>query len=191
MQPPTTPPANRSETVTSRSLASTTSRGLSRMARTVDFYTEVMGMPLVKTITLPYESGYHFFFGLGNGDLLAFFWFPDAPEPQPGIAAPSGLPGTDGLTSAMGSMNHIAFNVPEQKMEEYRQRLVDRGVEVTPIANHDDSRRQVSAEMHPGVFMRSMYFFDPDGILLEFACWSNADRSLALDQRPDIATPVA
>jgi hypothetical protein len=26
--------------------------------------------------------------------------------------------------------------------------------------------------MHPGVFMRSLYFFDPDGILLEFSCWT-------------------
>ncbi len=25
--------------------------------------------------------------------------------------------------------------------------------------------------MHPGVFVRSVYFQDPDGILLEFACW--------------------
>ena len=25
--------------------------------------------------------------------------------------------------------------------------------------------------MHPGVFVRSIYFQDPDGILLEFACW--------------------
>jgi len=26
--------------------------------------------------------------------------------------------------------------------------------------------------MHPGVFVRSIYFQDPDGILLEFACWT-------------------
>ena len=25
--------------------------------------------------------------------------------------------------------------------------------------------------MHPGVYVRSIYFQDPDGILLEFACW--------------------
>jgi hypothetical protein len=25
--------------------------------------------------------------------------------------------------------------------------------------------------MHTGVYVRSIYFQDPDGILLEFACW--------------------
>jgi hypothetical protein len=30
----------------------------------------------------------------------------------------------------------------------------------------------VSKELHEGVYIRSVYFFDPDGILLEFACWT-------------------
>ena len=34
-----------------------------------------------KTIELPAGMGKHFFFGLGNGDCLAFFWFPGAPGP--------------------------------------------------------------------------------------------------------------
>jgi len=54
------------------------------MARTVDFYTNVLGMPLTKTIDLPAGMGQHFFFEIGNGDSLAFFWFPDAPEAAPG-----------------------------------------------------------------------------------------------------------
>jgi hypothetical protein len=37
--------------------------------------------------------------------------------------------------------------------------------------NHDDSPRQVSREVHTGTFIRSFYFMDPDGILLEFATW--------------------
>ena len=28
--------------------------------------------------------------------------------------------------------------------------------------------------MHSGVYIRSIYFQDPDGILLEFACWLRA-----------------
>ncbi len=43
------------------------------MARTVDFYTNVLGMPLTKTIDLPDGRGQHFFFDIGNGDSLAFF----------------------------------------------------------------------------------------------------------------------
>ena len=64
----------------------------SDMERTVDFYCNVLGMPLVKTIELPLGMGQHFFFDVGNGDCLAFFWFPDAPAHAPGVAAPSPCP---------------------------------------------------------------------------------------------------
>jgi len=162
----------------------------SDMQRTVDFYTGTLGMPLVKTIELPGGMGQHFFFGLGNGDSLAFFWFPDSPAATPGVAAPGALPGAGRLTSGVASMNHVAFDVPEDKMDDYRRRLLDKGLEVTEIANHDDSRRTISEELHEGVFMRSMYFFDPDGILLEFACWSNAGKALAGNQRNDVLEPA-
>src|SRR3954451_19559147 len=59
----------------------------SDMERTVDFYTNVLGMPLVKTIELPQNMGQHFFFDIGGGDCLAFFWFPNAPAAAPGIAS--------------------------------------------------------------------------------------------------------
>jgi catechol 2,3-dioxygenase-like lactoylglutathione lyase family enzyme len=141
------------------------------MARTVEFYRDVLGMPLVKTIELPAGMGQHFFFDCGGGDCLAFFWFPDAPEPAPGVAAPKGRPDQAELTSAIGSMNHVAFTVPADKIEEYRDRLLAAGVDCTEVANHDDSEAGLSERMHPGVFVRSIYFQDPDGILLEFAAW--------------------
>ena len=43
------------------------------MARTVDFYTNILGMPLIKTLELPNHMGQHFFFDIGNEDSLAFF----------------------------------------------------------------------------------------------------------------------
>src|SRR5678816_4940481 len=58
------------------------------MAKTVEFYRDVLGMPLTKTIDLPGGMGQHFFFDIGNGDSLAFFWFPNAPAAVPGISAP-------------------------------------------------------------------------------------------------------
>ena len=148
------------------------------MARTVDFYSNVLGMPLVKTIALPAGMGQHFFFDCGGGDCLAFFWFPGAPDGVPGISAPKGRPDQGDLTSAVGSMNHVEFDVAPEKIEEYRARLVAAGIDCTEVANHDDSEFGISAEVHPGVFMRSVYFLDPDGILLEFACWT---RSLGPD----------
>ncbi len=150
------------------------------MARTVDFYSNVLGMPLIKTIDLPHGIGQHFFFDIGNGDALAFFWFKDAPGAQPGIAAAANLPGGGPITSAHGSMNHVAFNIAPEKMEEYYDKLVAKGIKATRIINHDDSERQASLELTPTTFVRSIYFFDPDGICLEFAAWTRA-----LDPRRD------
>jgi len=144
------------------------------MARTVDFYTNVLGMPLIKTIALPAGMGQHFFFDCGGGDALAFFWFPDAPDGVPGVSAPTGRPDQGSLTSAVGSMNHVAFAVPPGKIDEYRDRLRAAGVDCTDVANHDDSEWGIADDLHPGVFVRSIYFQDPDGILLEFACWTRA-----------------
>ena len=142
------------------------------MARTVEFYRDVLGMPLVKTIDLPNGRGQHFFFDIGNGDSLAFFWFPTAPDAAPGVSAPAHLPTRGTIASAHGSMNHIAFNVPVEKFDEYYDRLVAKGVDVTRIFNHDNSPTQSSDTVTPDVFVRSVYFFDPDGVCLEFAAWT-------------------
>ena len=40
------------------------------------------------------------------------------------------------------------------------------------MLNHDDSEWGIAPEEHPGVFVRSVYFSDPDGILLELAAWT-------------------
>ena len=71
-----------------------------------------------------------------------------------------------------------------EKMEEYRERLLARGVDVTEIVNHDNSAFQMSKEVTDDVFVRSMYFFDPDGVMLEFAAWTR-------DLRPDEAEHTA
>jgi catechol 2,3-dioxygenase-like lactoylglutathione lyase family enzyme len=143
------------------------------MAKTVAFYRDVLGMPLIKTLDLPGGMGQHFFFDIGNGDSLAFFWFPGAPEAQPGISSPQGLPGLGSLMTAHGSMNHVAFNVPVEKFDEYCEKLKAKGVPVSPVLNHDNSPGQVAPRMQDGVFVRSIYFFDPDGVCLEFACWTD------------------
>lgn len=146
----------------------------SDMAETIDFYSGVLGMPLVKTIELPFDMGQHFFFDCGGNDCLAFFWFPDAPDRQPGVTGPVNRPDRGPLTSAIGSMNHVAFNVPADKLEEYRDRLIAAGVECTEVANHDNSEIGLSEEMTEDVYVRSVYFLGPDGVLLEFAAWTQS-----------------
>lgn len=141
------------------------------MAATVRFYRDVLGMPLIKTLDLPRDLGQHFFFDIGNGDSLAFFWFKDAPPAEPGHASPANLPTQGDIVSAHGSMNHIAFDVPAEKFDEYVQRLKDKGIAVSRILNHDNSPTASSEEVTDDVFVRSVYFFDPDGVCLEFASW--------------------
>jgi catechol 2,3-dioxygenase-like lactoylglutathione lyase family enzyme len=151
----------------------------SDMKRTVDFYTNVLGMPLLKTVELPGGGGQHFFFGCGGGQSLAFFWFPGAPKAAPGIASPRegvGLgskPGAmDDFTTAHASMNHVAFDVPRERIEEYRKKLEQKGVPCSIVFDHDDSPIGMAPKGDETTWIRSIYFMDPDGIMLEFACWT-------------------
>ena len=138
------------------------------MAETVEFYTKALGMPLVKTVALP-DGGQHFFFDCGGDTLLAFFWWPDSPPAAPGIASVRDFP-SDGK-SAVGSMNHVAFDMDEDKLEASIAQLQAAGVHVSVpiVVNHDDSPMGVSREMNEGVWVRSVYFRDPNGIMLEYA----------------------
>jgi catechol 2,3-dioxygenase-like lactoylglutathione lyase family enzyme len=146
------------------------------MAETIAWYADVLGMKLVKTLELPDGRGQHFFLDMGNGvDGIAFFWFPNAPD---GVRGES-LQDRNGVT-AIGTVNHIAFDVPAEKMDEYRAKLRAKGVRVTEIVNHANSldggnKADYDAATDGGdVFIRSMYFSDPNGTLLEFASWTRA-----------------
>ena len=138
------------------------------MAETVEFYTQALGMPLVKTVALP-DGGQHFFFDCGGGSTLAFFWWPDAPPAAPGIASVASFPAKP--KSAVGSMNHVAFHLDEDELEPAIARLQAAGVKVSVpvVVNHDDSEAGVAGEVHDGVWVRSVYFRDQNGIMLEYA----------------------
>lgn len=155
------------------------------MAETVAWYEDVLGMKLVKTLEYP-NGGQHFFLDMGNGvDGIAFFWFPDAPEGTPGESLHPTFDdrmrligdGGGGMT-AIGTTNHIAFDVAPDKIDEYLVRLRAKGVAVTAITNHSNSLHgKHKADYDPAtdggdVFVRSLYFKDPNGTLLEFACWT-------------------
>ncbi len=157
------------------------------MVETVHFYTEILQMPLVKTVELP-TGGQHFFFDCGGGSAIAFFWWKDGPPAAPGIASVKQFPGDD--KTAVGSMNHLAFHMEQEELEAAIARLRDHGVKVVPIVvNHDDSETTVSPEMHEGVFVRSVYFTDPNGIMMEFA--ANTKEFGPEDVRHEPATAAA
>jgi catechol 2,3-dioxygenase-like lactoylglutathione lyase family enzyme len=138
------------------------------MAETVDFYTRVLEMKLVKTLDLPNGRGQHFFFDCGNGDTIAFFWFPNAPKAVPGVASMHADYAKLGTQTAHASMNHLAISIPLEKFDEYAERMRAKGVALK-ILNHEDTDRHGSEEVSDKTWIRSMYFRDPNGIHLEFA----------------------
>ena len=153
------------------------------MAETTRFYTEALGMPLVKTVALP-DGGQHFFFDCGGGSLLAFFWWPDAPPAAPGIASVKAFPMEP--KSAVGSMNHVAFDMDEDQLEASIAKLQAAGVQVSVpvVVNHDDSPMGMAREMHEGVWVRSVYFRDPNGVMLEFAATLRGFRASDIAHEP-------
>lgn len=114
-------------------------------------FSGVLGLRLAKTIKFP-DGGQHFFFDLNDGNSLAFFFFPDAAPANPGVAAPSlqQMIRKQKHPSAQGSMNHVAFNVPESRLKEYRRRLIASNMSpfVTPIVYHADNEVRIDHAPH-------------------------------------------
>jgi catechol 2,3-dioxygenase-like lactoylglutathione lyase family enzyme len=128
------------------------------MKATIDFYVDVLGMPLIHAMKVPpglgtgpgnrgnppYERVRHYFFDMGNDSLLAFFEIPKGKEPA-------------GNRNAIGAMQHCAFVVTAERFREVEGRLKSCGIDyIGPIPQL------------PGLL--GIYFFDPNGIRLEFAC---------------------
>ena len=101
-----------------------TARGLHHTAlissdveRTVRFYQDVLGFPLTELIeNRDYAGSSHFFFDIGNGNLLAFFDFP-------------GLD-VGPYQEVLGGLHHMAISVAPDKWERLRDKLTDAGVEL-------------------------------------------------------------
>jgi catechol 2,3-dioxygenase-like lactoylglutathione lyase family enzyme len=99
-----------------------TARGLHHTAlissdveRTVRFYQDVLGFPLTELIeNRDYPGSSHFFFDIGNGNLIAFFDFP-------------GLD-VGPYAEVLGGLHHMAISVEPQKWDELVARLTESGV---------------------------------------------------------------
>ena len=100
-----------------------TARGLHHTAlissdveTTVRFYQEVLGFPLSEVIeNRDYAGSTHFFFDIGNGNLLAFFDFP-------------GLD-VGPYAEVLGGLHHMAISVEPARWEELVARLTEAGIE--------------------------------------------------------------
>jgi len=113
---------------------------------TIDFYSNVLGMPLVfeqPNLDVPDET--HLYFDPGDGRLITFFVRPtrtDDPTPNP---------------QDTGNLHHLALTVSHATYTQVASRLNERGIWNT--GNIDRG------------FMDSIYFRDPNGQLLEMACY--------------------
>ena len=127
------------------------------MKMTLDFYVGVLGMPLVHALKVPpglgsgpanrgnppFENLRHYFLDAGGDSLVAFFEIPKGAKPR-------------GDRDAIGTMQHVSFAVSQEKFEQIRQRLAR-------------AELPYLGPINVGCDTWSIYFFDPNGIRLEFS----------------------
>jgi glyoxalase family protein len=112
--------------------------------RTVDFYTKILGLRLVKqTVNFDAPDSYHLYFGNETGSpgsAVTFFEWPRAPKGHWGI----------------GGTHHFALAVANgEGLRKWKRRLNDHGLQVDgPLDRH---------------YFESIYFQDPDGVIIEIA----------------------
>lgn len=160
------------------------------MAETVDFYENVLEMPLVRSMEIG-DGHQHFFFDCGGGALIAFFWFADPPPFAPGVASQPLDVAKDGMMSAIASMNHLAINIPIETFDAAVARLRAKGIACSVI-NHSDGPDGHPAEPTKDTWIRSVYFTDPNGIKLELAALVRpfTDADILVDPMDEKGRPV-
>jgi glyoxylase I family protein len=124
----------------------TTVRGVHHLAlicrdveETIEFYQEFLGFPLVELVeNRDYAGSSHFFFDIGDRNLLGFFDFPGHEHPA--------------FSETIGGVQHLAISISPEQYEAAKKKLDEAGV----------------AYLGPdrGV-EESMYFRDPNGVGLE------------------------
>lgn len=119
-------------------------------AETTEFYTKVMGLRLVQTFvndlvpsTREYNPHCHIFFELDDGSCIAFFEAPLLRDVK--------------VDERIGSwIQHVAIQLNSvEDFERARARLDEHGVEYLGPMIHKEGQR-------------SLYFFDPNGLRIEF-----------------------
>ena len=106
---------------------------------TIQFYQEFLGFPLVELVeNRDYAGSSHFFFDIGNHNLLGFFDFPGHEHPA--------------FQETIGGVQHLAISISPGQYDAAKQKLDAAGVDyLGPDRGVEES----------------MYFRDPNGVNLE------------------------
>jgi catechol 2,3-dioxygenase-like lactoylglutathione lyase family enzyme len=140
------------------------------MKRTLEFYTGLLGLRLVGLFPMHgVEGATHAFLDMGDGRLLSFIAFADAPARIVDVTGPK----NPAHPSAIGTMHHVALNVPDEAtLHAVKARVEAAGLHVGGPIDHG--------------FCHSIYFAGPDREQVEVAAFSRA-----LDEREIDGATVA
>ena len=124
----------------------TTARGVHHVAficrdveETIRFYQGLLGFPLVEVVeNRDYRGSTHFFFDIGNGNLLGFFDFPGHDHPP--------------FAETVGGVQHLALSMGSEAHAAARGALDEAGIE---YAGPDRGIEE------------SLYLHDPNGVPVE------------------------
>jgi catechol 2,3-dioxygenase-like lactoylglutathione lyase family enzyme len=127
-----------------------TARPTWKLRETVKFYRDILGLPLVHTISARgwgqpgHPDFLHFFFDAGKGATIAFFYYIGTDRPDKFIPE----------DHYFYSATHTAWGVEsEEELHVWKETLEKRGVTVSPYTRHE--------------ILESIYFRDPNGYPLE------------------------
>src|SRR2546425_7396605 len=124
---------------------------------TRDFYERILGFKAVRCDIIKVKEGgqiRHIFFDTGRDQLIAFM----EARGVPGVPASYDA----GINRGLGvphAFYHFAFEAGwEPGLDEKRNELIAKGVEVTDVVDHD--------------WAKSIYFKDPNGLQLEYCVFT-------------------
>lgn len=127
-----------------------TARPTWKLRETVEFYRDILGLPLVHAISARgwgppgHHDFLHFFFDSGNGSTIAFFYYIGSDQPE------RYQPEFHHFYTA----THTAWTVESQEeLKQWKSVLEQRGVMVSPFTRHET--------------LESIYFQDPNGYPVE------------------------